>query len=84
MKGGMIGSDVPDDVCYQWALDYFRDADAEEDKEKDEKFVSKPYVGSGRRTTKKTAKKKPETKPAAANKQTAEGQTSLGDMLGAA
>lgn len=84
MKGGMIGSDVPDDVCYQWALDYFRDANAEEDKERDEKFVSKPYVGSGRRTTKKTEKKKPEPKPVAAKKQTAEGQISLGDMLGAA
>lgn len=40
---GVYGSDVPDDLCYQWAEDYFHDLDAEEDKEKEDKFVPKPF-----------------------------------------
>ena len=35
------GCDVPDDMCYQWAEDYFRDPDAKEDHEDEEKFVPK-------------------------------------------
>ena len=42
---GVYGGDVPDDLCYQWAEDYFRDTNAEEDKEKEEKFVAKPFNG---------------------------------------
>lgn len=42
---GVYGGDVPDDLCYQWAEDYFRDPNAEEDKEKEEKFVAKPFNG---------------------------------------
>lgn len=38
------GCDVPDDMCYQWAEDYFRDPDAKEDHEDEEKFVPKPYI----------------------------------------
>ena len=30
------GCDVPDDMCYQWAEDYFRDPDAKEDHEDEE------------------------------------------------
>jgi len=30
---GTYGGDVPDDLCYQWAEDYFRDPDAKEDQE---------------------------------------------------
>lgn len=84
--GGMFGGDVPDDICYQWALDYFRDLNAEEDKEPEEKFVPKPYVGSGKasgKSSKKAAKKKPEPKPAAPKKQAPEGQIGFGEMLGA-
>lgn len=40
------GSDVPDGLCYQWSEDYFHDADAPEDTEKEEKFVQKPYTGT--------------------------------------
>lgn len=60
------GSDVPDGLCYQWAEDYFHDADAPEDTEKEEKFVQKPYTGTASRAkssaskTKKPAKKKEE------------------------
>jgi len=49
------GSDVPDDLCYQWAMDYFNDPDAKEDREDEEKFVPKPY--NGRITTGKTTSK---------------------------
>jgi hypothetical protein len=64
------GCDVPDDLCYQWAEDYFHDPDAKEDHEDEEKFVPKPYTGgtSKSKTTgkkekgkKKTDKKPPET-----------------------
>ena len=59
-ENGVYGSDVPDDLCYQWAEDYFRDPDAPEDKtEKEEKFIPKPYTGkaSNKSSKKKSAKK---------------------------
>ncbi len=63
LTNGVYGSDVPDDLCYQWAEEYFMDLDAEEDKEKDEKFVPKPYTGaSSSKGKKKPEKKKPEPK----------------------
>ena len=41
-----FGSDVPDDLCYQWAKEYFFDMEAPEDKDpNEEQFVPKPYVG---------------------------------------
>lgn len=39
------GGDVPDALCYQWAIEYFKDPNAEEDQEKEEKFVPRPYAG---------------------------------------
>lgn len=56
------GCDVPDDLCYQWAVEYFSDMDAAEDKtDEDKEFVPKPY--NGRTPPKKKAeKKKPEPK----------------------
>jgi len=54
---GMIGGDVPDDICYQWAEEYFLDANAPEDKEKEEKFVPKPYTGPSTSKTKKSEPK---------------------------
>ena len=64
------GCDVPDDMCYQWAEDYFRDPDAKEDHEDEEKFVPKPYAGksSAKSKPKKAAEKK-KTEPKAAPKQ---------------
>lgn len=50
--------DVPDDMCYLWAEEYFTDMDAEEDKEKEEKFVPKPYTGKTAPKSKKKAEKK--------------------------
>ncbi len=56
---GMIGGDVPDDLCYQWAEEYFTHMDLPEDKnDTDEEFVPKPYRGSVGASRKKTAKKK--------------------------
>lgn len=67
-QSGMYGSDVPDDLCYQWAEDYFYDADAREDKEdeKEDRFIAKPYNGktaSKPKEKKKAEKKQPEKKP---------------------
>ncbi len=55
------GCDVPDDLCYQWAEEYFMDMEAPEDKtEEDKEFVPKPYTGkSTPKSKKKTEKKKP-------------------------
>lgn len=57
-ENGVYGGDVPDDLCYQWAEDYFNDPDAEEDKEKEEEFIPHPYVGSSASKSKKAAKSK--------------------------
>ncbi len=54
---GGYGSDVPDDCVYKFAEDYFNDPDAEEDKEKEEKFVPRPYAGASASKPKKTSKK---------------------------
>ena len=59
------GDDVPDDLCYQWAEEYFMDPDVPEDKpEKEEKFEPIPYRG---KSVAKTIKKKTDKK-AAGNK----------------
>lgn len=74
-------SDIPDDLCYHWAEEYFRNMDVKEDKEEEEKFVPKPYVGKtatsskGKKTgtkkspAKKTSEKKTEKKESADNGQ---------------
>ena len=84
------GCDIPDDLCYQWAEDYFRNPLAKEDEEEEEKFVPKPYVGkSGSKPTakkktekqeKKTPKKSPETEKKAGDTEMT-GQLSLLDMM---
>ncbi len=79
------GSDVPNDLCYQWAKDYFMDMDAPEDKdENDEEFVPKPYYGNTTTTKKKTEKKKPEPKKEAPKQtsNTPEGQIDMFSMAG--
>ena len=78
-----FGGDVPDDLCYQWAEDYFNDLDVKEDKDKDDEFVPKPYMGPSPSKPKKSAPKKTEKKapPKAEEKKTEEpadgGQMSL-------
>lgn len=61
---GMYGGDVPDDLVYKWAEDYYR-TDAEEDKEPEEEFVPKPYrgpVSTGSRKKRQPKKKAAEQK----------------------
>lgn len=56
-----IGGDVPDELCYQWAEEYFRDLNAPEDKtDADKDFVPKPYNGTSAKSKKKEPKKKAE------------------------
>lgn len=78
---GVYGSDVPDDLCYEWAKEYFLDMDAEEDKENEEKFVPKPYTGKAAPKSKKKTEKKPEAKktpePAAPATADTDGQINL-------
>lgn len=89
----MYASDIPDDLCYQWAVDYFNDPDAKEDHEEEEKFVPKPYIGgtaskgkSGKTAKGKTGDKKSDTSKKAAAKTSPKkpaeptGQLSLGDF----
>ena len=81
------GCDVPDDMCYQWAEDYFRDPDAKEDHEDEEKFVPKPYAGksSAKSKPKKAAEKKKDgtqggTQAGGKKKPSQDGQMSLLDF----
>jgi len=74
---GTYGGDIPDDMCYQWAEEYFRDPDAEEDKEKEEEFVPKPYMG--RTVPTKTKNKKALEKKAAEKKPEPEKKDALPD-----
>ena len=80
---GIYGGDVPDDLCYQWAEEYFNDPDAEEDREKEEKFVPQPYAGGpARRDKRKKQAKKTEPNPPKAAKlsspKTEDDQISMG------
>lgn len=63
---GIYGGDVPEDTCYDWAEEYFRDANAEEDEIKEEPFVPKPYPGAPVKSKRqpKKEKTKAETKTA--------------------
>ena len=72
------GCDVTDDLCYQWAVDYFNDPDAKEDQEQEEKFVPKPYVGgsTSKGKSSKQAKGKKGDKKAASPKKAAAKETS--------
>ena len=67
-ENGVYGSDVPDDLCYQWAVDYFNDPNAKEDEEKEEKFVPQPYRGAGTASSKKPAASKGKSKGKGAEK----------------
>lgn len=86
---GVYDTDVPDGLCYQWAEDYFNDLEAEEDKDKDDTFVPKPYYGGSSSKSKKAPAKKPEKKAAAPKetaakepeKTAADGQLSFGSQM---
>lgn len=84
-ENGIYGSDIPDDLCYQWAVDYFNDPDAAEDQEKKEKFVPKSSTGSNsayrdKGAQKKDGSKKSSGKPAVSPNNS--GQMSLLEVAG--
>lgn len=65
----MYAADIPEDLCYKWAEDYFRDPNAKEDQEEEEKFVPKAYAGKtsvSSKSKKESPKKKDAKKPGAA------------------
>lgn len=81
-------SDIPDDLCYHWAEEYFRTEDVKEDKEDEEEFVPRPYVGKtagsskGKKTSaKKTPAKKPAEKKAEKKEPADNGQMSFMEQL---
>lgn len=86
-ENGVYGGDVPDDLCYQWAEDYFRDPEAKEDQPAEETFEPKPFAGKTKTGTarkkteqgKASAKKKEEARPE--NKKPDSGQLSFMDQL---
>ena len=87
-----IGGDVPDELCYQWAEEYFRDLNALEDKtDADKEFVPKPYSGTSAKNKKKEQKKKaepprkekPVPKPPETEQEEYEGQQSLFEEVAA-
>lgn len=59
-ENGIYGGDVPDGLCYQWAVDYFNDPEAKEGHKDEEKFVPKPYYGGSASKTKPKEKAKKE------------------------
>ena len=67
-QGGIYGCDVPDDLVYQWAVDYINDPNAKEDEREDEKFTPKPYVGGRSTKSKKKDKDKEKAKKEAEKK----------------
>lgn len=77
----IYGCDVPDELCYQWAEDYFNDPDAKEDQEEEDKFIPKPYVGGGHAKSKgkNTVEKKAVEAVKKVSKPADEGQLTLGD-----
>ena len=88
-QNGIYGGDVPEDTCYDWAEEYYRDANAKEDEVMKETFVPKPYLRTGPARTKRQLKKeKTAAKPAPviqmpkAEPEPKEEQVSMFDMVG--
>lgn len=57
-RNGVIGIDIPDNLCYMWAEEYYSSTDIPEDHEDEEKFTPKTYTSSTKSSAKKTDKKK--------------------------
>ena len=80
IMGGGFGGDVPDELCYQWAREYFRDAEAKEDAEPEEKFVPKTYNGKMPKAGKVKKDKPKKAAPKPAPKPANEEQLTFGDF----
>lgn len=87
-----IGGDVPDELCYQWAEEYFRDLNAPEDKtDADKEYTPKSYSPSAAKSKTKEPKKKaeppkkekPAPKPPVTEPEEDEGQQSLFEEVAA-
>lgn len=87
-----IGGDVPDELCYQWAEEYFRDLNAPEDKtDADKEYTPKSYSPSAAKSKTKEPKKKteppkkekPAPKPTVTEAEEDEGQQSLFEEVAA-
>ena len=87
-----IGGDVPDELCYQWAEEYFRDLNAPEDKtDADKEYTPKSYSPSAAKSKTKEPKKKaeppkkekPVPKPPVIEPEEDEGQQSLFEEVAA-
>lgn len=61
-RNGVFGIDIPDDICYLWAKEYYSSTDIPEDHEDEEKFEPRTYRPTTK-PAKKTAPKKKETPP---------------------
>ena len=87
-QNGIYGGDVPEDTCYDWAEEDFRDASAKEDEVKEEKFVPKAYSGASARSKRQLKKEKPAAKPAPViqmpktDSEAKEEQVSMLDLMG--
>ena len=60
-ENGIYGCDVPDDLCYQWAIDYFTDPNA--DKEPEKKATQKAAPAGTAKAKTRTAQKKKDPAP---------------------
>ena len=87
-----IGGDVPDELCYQWAEEYFRDLNVPEDKtDADKEFTPNSYSPSAAKSKTKEPKKKaeppkkekPAPKPPVIEPEEDEGQQSLFEEVAA-
>ena len=87
-QNGIYGGDVPEDTCYDWAEEYFRDASAKEDEVKEEKFVPKAYSSASAKSKRQPKKEKPAAKPAPViqmpktDSEAKEEQVSMLDLMG--
>ena len=54
---GSLYGDVPDDLCYAWAEEYFRNSDIKEDQGKEDVYVPLPRPAASQRTKKKDSSK---------------------------
>ncbi len=52
---GSLYGDVPDDLCYAWAEEYFRSPDIKEDQEKKDVYVPLPHPAGSRQPGRKTS-----------------------------
>lgn len=60
---GVYGGDVPEDTCYDWAEEYYRDANAKEDEVKEETFVPKAYMSAAAKKNASRKRKKQQRSP---------------------